>query len=521
MESINDINTSAKKPEQLKSVPFFTFLENFKAKLKQVFHVSGNIDVMSSRRGFPLEMSEIMSCKPLSVCIPKKYGGRGGYVHESLSVLSAASYESLGLSLTLGINSSLFLQPVAKFGQESVKADIFKRFLQNSNMGGLMITEPNFGSDALSMQTYYVKNNGHYQIKGKKHWAGLTGLADYWLIAARERSAEGPLRRDIGFFICDANDPGQKIMVEEYFENLGLYMIPYGRNRIDVSVPENQRLQPQSTGLHMMIDMLHRSRVYFPGIGLGFIKRMLDEAIAHAKNRKVGGKSLSGYDQVQQRLSRLQASFTICSAFCYRSTEIADINNDLAGYDLEANVIKSVTSDLMQEASQSLLQLQGAEGFKLTHIAGRSVVDSRPFQIFEGSNDILYAQISEAMIKLMKMAKESNFYQFLSSFHLTVRASDNLKELLNFEVYWQMSQRKMVELGNVISRIVSMNHVIKLGNKGFRTDLIAGTLMVLKQDISMALSNYAFHNSTMVVEDYEENGSWFRLDNLFNRTNEG
>lgn len=511
MNSLNDIHTSAKKTEQVKSVPFFNFLENFKAKLRQVFHLSGNVDEMSSHRGFPRQMNEIMSCNPLSVCIPKKYGGRGGYVHENLSVLSAASYESLGLSLTLGINSSLFLQPVAKFGQESVKSEIFKRFLQNSNMGGLMITEPNFGSDALSMQTYFTKENNRYHIKGKKHWAGLTGLANYWLIAARERSAEGPLRRDIGFFICDASDPGQKIMVEEYFENLGLYMIPYGRNRIDVSVPENQRLQPHSTGLHMMIDMLHRSRIYFPGIGLGFIKRMLDEAITHAQSRKVGGKSLNGYDQVQHRLSRLQAGFTICSAFCYRSTEIADINNDLAGFDLEANVIKSVTSDLMQEASQSLLQLQGAEGFKLTHIAGRSVVDSRPFQIFEGSNDILYAQISEATIKLMKMAKESNFYQFLNSFNLTVRASEYLHDLLNFEIYWQMSQRKMVELGNAISRIVSMNYVIKLGNKGFRNDLIAGALSVLKQDITAALSNYAFHNTSMVVEDYEENGSWLSL----------
>jgi alkylation response protein AidB-like acyl-CoA dehydrogenase len=511
---MNDINPSIKRPEQVKSVPFFTFLENFKTKLKQVFHVLGDIDKMSTQRGLPPQtLNEIMSCNPLSVSIPKKYGGRGGYAHENLSILSAASYESLGLSLTLGINSSLFLQPVAKFGQESIKAGIFNRFLQNSNMGGLMITEPNFGSDALSMQTYFVKHNEQYHIKGKKHWAGLTGLADYWLIAARERSAEGTLRRDIGFFICDANEQGQKIMVEEYFENLGLYMIPYGRNRIDVKIPENQRLQPQSTGLHMMIDMLHRSRIYFPGIGLGFIKRMLDEAITHAKQRKVGGKSLSSYDQVQHRLNRLQTSFTICSAFCFRSTEIADINNDLASYDLEANVIKSVTSDLMQEASQSLLQLQGAEGFKLTHIAGRSVVDSRPFQIFEGSNDILYAQISEVIIKLMKMAKESNFYKFLNSFNLTGRASENLKELLNFEIYLQMSQRKMVELGNVISRIVSLNYVIKLGSHGFRTDLITSTIAVLKQDITMALSNYSFQNSSVVVEDYEENGSWFSLVN--------
>jgi alkylation response protein AidB-like acyl-CoA dehydrogenase len=75
----------------------------------------------------------------------------------------------------------------------------------------------------------------------------------------------------------------------------------------------------------MMLDLLHRSRMQFPGMGMGFIKRMLDEAVAHCKSRFVGGKSLFSYDQVQQRLSRLQASFTVCSAMCANSSAKAGI----------------------------------------------------------------------------------------------------------------------------------------------------------------------------------------------------
>ena len=508
-----NINPSLKYIDS-KSESFFSFLENFKNKLKQAFHISGNIDEMSIQRGLPAStMKEILSGNPLSVSIPSQYGGRGGHVHEILAMLSASSYESLGLSLTLGINSSLFLQPLAKYGHESVKAGIFTRFLDDNHMGGLMVTEPNHGSDALNMQTSYTKQGEHYHISGTKHWGGLTGMADYWIIAARERSPDGNLKRDIGFFICDVHSISQKVVVEEYFENLGLYMIPYGRNRIDVTVPGIQKLQPHSSGIFMMIDILHRSRIYFPGIGLGFIKRMLDEAILHTNKRQVGGKSLVNYDQVQHRLTRLQASYTICSAFCSRSTEIADINNDLVHFDLEANIIKSVTSDLMHEASQSLLQLTGAEGFKLNHIAGRSVIDSRPFQIFEGSNDILYAQISEALLKLMRIKKENNFFTFLNTNNLTARATDYLKELLNFDVYLQMSQRKMVELGNVFSRIVSMNYVMQLDSKGFRTDLISGAITMLKQEISASLSSFAFKNTSLLVEGYEENGSWLNLKN--------
>ncbi len=103
-----------------------------------------------------------------------------------------------------------------------------------------MSTEPDFGSDALHMQSTCSKQDGRCHIRGSKHWAGLTDWADYWLLTTRQSGATKGLGRDIDFFICDANDPAQRIIVEEKFHNLGLYMIPYGRNRIDVSIPASR-----------------------------------------------------------------------------------------------------------------------------------------------------------------------------------------------------------------------------------------------------------------------------------------
>lgn len=486
---------------------FRQLLEEFKGSMKRAFHEEHKIDLFCSTRGIPpAVLKELMSGNPLALCIPKQYGGFGGSVKQNIAFVSAASYESLALSLTLGINNALFIQPVSKYGQEAVKPKVFSQFLNNSCMGGLMITEPNFGSDALSMHTSFTEKEGVFHIRGKKHWAGLTGMADFWLLTARKRTETEALMRDIDMFICDVNAPRQQIVVEEYFENLGLYQIPYGRNHIDVYIPEEQRLIPRSTGIQMLLDLLHRSRFQFPGMGLGFIKRILDEAINHTKSRIVGNKSLFGYDQVQHRLSKLQANFTVCSAFCLKSGEIAGIENDLSSLGLEANVIKSVTSDIMQESAQSLLQLVGAKGYKLNHIAGRSVVDSRPFQIFEGSNDILYHQVAESVLKLMKTAKERNLYQFLKGF--TTRAAGRVKEIVNFEVDTPLTQRKLVEFGQLISRIVSMDLVLYLGEKGFAKDLIDNALVVLKQEISAFLNTFHFANSTNVVVDYEEDSFW-------------
>jgi len=330
-------------------------------------------------------------------------------------------------------------------------------------------------------------------------------------LTARERSQSGDLKRDIDFFICDVNSPDQNIVVEEFYENLGLFQIPYGRNRLDVQIPKLQRLVPKSTGVKMMLDLLHRSRMQFPGMAMGFIQRLLDESIAHTNNRLIGGKPLASYDQVQQRLGRLQASYTICSAMCANSSEKAGIENDLFSHGFEANSVKSVVTDLMQEAAQSATQLVGAQAYKLSHIAGRSITDSRPFQIFEGSNDILYAQISENLVKMMKKAKENNLYQFLKTFDLTSKSAPSMKELLDFELNLDLPQRKLVELGAILGRIVSFEMVINLGEKGYRSDLINNGLVFLKQEISSLFQHFNFSNQTRVVEDYQEESSWMNF----------
>jgi hypothetical protein len=301
---------------------------------------------------------------------------------------------------------------------------------------------------------------------------------------------------------------GQIIEVEEYYDNLGLYLIPYGRNKIDVKIPRLYRLEPKTTGISMLLDTLHRSRMEIPAMAHGFIHRMLDEAIAHCKARFVAGKSLFSYDQVQQRLASIQSAYTISSAVCAHSCENAGPENDLASEGLKANSVKTVVTDLMQEAAQHLFQLVGAKAYSHNHIAGRAIVDSRPFQVFEGSNDILYTQISEAVLKLMKQAKETNLFKFLKDFSLTTKSANQLKELLNFNLDLQIPQRKLVELGKVLGRIVSMEMVIELGLKGFQPDLIANSLNMLKQELNYLLTSYAYSNKTLVLADYKDESHW-------------
>lgn len=492
---------------------FNQFLNTYKKKLHEVFRKHEDAKENTLSRGIDDELlSEILDLAPLRAFIPSEYQGYGANTSEALAMLEASSYESLPLSLMMGINGALFLQPVANYGDDSIKDEIFSRVIQDHKMGGLMITEPDFGSDALRMQTSYVKEGDNYKINGLKHWGGLTGIADYWLITARNKDKNGNLGRDISFFIHDTRNGG--IEVEEYYNNLGLYMLPYGKNRIDITVDENHKLQPGGTGITMMLDLLHRSRLQFPGMAMGFLRRMMDEAVTHCRERLVGGKSLISYDQVKQRVSEIQAYFTVCSAMCNFTGSTVPLKKNTARMDVEANTIKTLVTDFMQKASQSLLQLTGAKGYRLDHIAGRSTIDSRPFQIFEGSNDILYQQISESVIKMMRKMKSTNLHDFLSNYELTERSKDLFKDTFNFTIDPQMPQRKLVGLGQALARTISIEFTMRLGDQGFNKEMVDNAVIIMKEEVENLMQMFREGGKGSVVEDYQLDSSWFSLQKV-------
>jgi flagellin-specific chaperone FliS len=121
---------------------------------------------------------------------------------------------------------------------------------------------------------------------------------------------------------------------------------------------------------------------------------------------------------------------------------------------------------------------------------------------------MLYAQVTEGVVKLMKQAKESNLFQFLKSYSLTGKSVDHIKDILNFNLDMQLPQRKLVELGKVISRIVSMEMVIDLGLKGFNPELISNSITMMKQELNNLMSAYSFANTTLVLANYNEDSHW-------------
>ena len=162
----------------------------------------------------------------------------------------------------------------------------------------------------------------------------------------------------------------------------------------------------------------------------------------------------------------------------------------MAPHAVEANSMKAYVSDLMQESSQMLTQLKGAKGYREESLGARGIVDSRPFQIFEGANGMLYSQVGEIVSKLMLRKKLPNLFEFLSQYDLTNKVAEQFKSMINFTIEGKLPQRKMVDLGKMLSRIVVAQYVVDMGSSGFRPDLIRDCIETLKYDVSSFVSAF-------------------------------
>jgi hypothetical protein len=121
---------------------------------------------------------------------------------------------------------------------------------------------------------------------------------------------------------------------------------------------------------------------------------------------------------------------------------------------------------------------------------------------------MLYAQIGEMIIKGMKKQKQPQLYQYLKEFPLTVKSADYFKAELSFSPDEQLAQRKLVDLGRIVARIICVGYVIELAEKGFRKELVENCIIMLQQEVASLITSLRFNNKVVEVSDYHMDSLW-------------
>jgi len=396
-------------------------------------------------------LREFLLLGPLHTFIPTRFGGSMTSSKSYLEVVEHTSYYSLPLGLTLGISGSLFLQPVCRHAEAGLRQSLVQEFLRTSCLGGIMITEPSGGTDVMGIATTHKAHGGSYRVSGSKCWAGLTGLADHWLVASR-KEIDGRATKMLALSYVPRAAAG--IQVAELFDALGLQPIPYGRTELnDVQVQEGEFLTPPGgNGLRAIYDTVFRSRMGISAMVAGMCRRLFDDLELRCADRVVFGKPLAAYDQVRFRQESMQGYCQVNRALWHFAGDWMDAHDDVSTHNLLANCMKVVSSESMAVVADSAVQLYASAAYRASHYAGRAYVDARPFRIFEGTNDVLNDNISESIVRGQGGISPSSIRAELARSGLELPESLPAAAVAVLDQAHAGTQRNRVMLGAVVAR---------------------------------------------------------------------
>ena len=381
--------------------------------------------------------------------IPAEYGGRDSH-EEICALIEIMAKYNLPLSMYTMIITLLFVRNVAKYGSQEVKDEVLPLFASQALVGGFALTEPQCGSNLARMSTVYRQEaDGRYHITGQKHWQAFSVSADWWLIAAK--NAENS--NEFGYFIVKRSEGFKN--VEEY-NALGLKAIDYGRNEIDAYVPAYRRLLVTAERLDGAIDMLCASRLSMCAMSSGFIGRIYEEATERASQRKIGNGSLQDIAYVQYRLKLIGSGKTVSQALLSFVTRYNDFRNTLTENFFEAQAIKALSTDKMLEGALNYQQICGGEGYRYNapnNSAAYALLDSRVYTVFDGTNDLLYQQITEYCLKQSNGTAINRFLAAYDKTRFGLKHIDFDLSVLNKNE----NQAQKVFNGQIIARIFGLN----------------------------------------------------------------
>ena len=324
----------------------------------------------------------------LTPFLPVEYGGRTPNQKELQEVLRLAGHYGVPLTLRTGIEGALVIQPLTKYA----KKDLIEKVLPlifNGEGGGLAITEPDSSGSAIAkeMLSYYkFLENGNIYIKAKKYWQG-NSQSDFLLVAAKEKKGE-KMEKSINLLFV----PRQNIKFTPV-KSEGLKAVRYAVNEIEGEIPAENLIilsEVPRKNLREFQDLFIRSRLQLVGMTHGIIENIHNNVTKYIRSK---------IDFIMHELheidSRKAVSKVLYDFVCKSVSPDKPVNDKL----MEANIVKAVASEYAYEAARIAQKLMGAKGYESGHPISNIALDIRPFTIFEGPNDMLFAEIFDQFSK--------------------------------------------------------------------------------------------------------------------------
>ncbi|HLG88612.1 MAG TPA: acyl-CoA dehydrogenase family protein [Alphaproteobacteria bacterium] len=258
------------------------------------------------------------------ITVPPDYGGVGGDLFTSALVLQAFSRWNHALGLSWVAHENLCLNNIYRNANEAQKRKYLPGLCSGKLIGGLGLTEPGAGSDALgSMRTTAKRDGDHYVLNGSKIFITNSPVADVLLVYAKTAPEKGP--HGISAFIIEKDYPGFR--VAQKLEKMGFRGSQTGELVFeDCRVPAENLVGDENRGVSIVMSGLDLERAMITPILLGISERAFDLALDYAKTRQQFGKPIAEFQMIQSKLADMYVWVETMRTFNYRVLAAA---NDL------------------------------------------------------------------------------------------------------------------------------------------------------------------------------------------------
>ena len=320
----------------------------------------------------------------LGYYLPSEYGGQDKSMVTTIHALEALGYGCADNGLTLAVNGQMWAvqEPIYRFGTEAQKAKYLPKLIDGSYKGAHGMTEAESGSDAFNLSTTATKVDGGYLLNGHKVYVGLAPISNIILTFATVNPDMG--RWGVSTFIVDSKSEG--IILSDPQEKMGLRTSYLGSIEYDdVFVPEENLLGRVGAGASIFTASMDYERSFIFASHVGSMARQLDEAIAFANKRKLGGKPIGQHQAVSHRIANMKVRLETARHFLYKCAWLIDQGKSIP---MDAAMAKLTISELFVENSMDAIRIHGGRGYLSEFGVERDLRDAIGGVIYSGTSDI-------------------------------------------------------------------------------------------------------------------------------------
>jgi acyl-CoA dehydrogenase len=254
------------------------------------------------------------------------------------------------------------------------------------------LSEPDAGSDVAAMTTTAVLDGAHYILDGTKTWISNGGIADFYTVVARTGEASGA--KGLSAFVVDAGTPGLEIA--ERIDVIAPHPLATLRFRV-CRVPVEQRLGEPGQGFRVAMETLDIFRASVAAAALGFARRALQEALAHARSRRMFGQALADFQLTQAGIADMATTIDSSALLTYRAAWLRDVKG--VRTTREAAMAKLAATEGAQQVIDRAVQMFGGLGVKSEQVVERLYREIRPLRIYEGASEVQKLIIARETLK--------------------------------------------------------------------------------------------------------------------------